>query len=91
MKYLDTISSPKWGRIKEREASEGFLTSCTGFPLPNPPPRRGRGLRNLPPPSWGRAGVGVVVSTDDRAKRNRFAPTLTLPRLGGGDVAQGRG
>jgi hypothetical protein len=38
-----------------------------------------------PPPSCGRVGVGVVPSCEDRVELNRRRPTLTLPRLGGGN------
>ncbi len=69
--HYPVFSSPTWGRIKEGEASEGSSHSCTGFPLPNPPPYRGRGLLN--------------PSAEDRAEPKRRAPTLTLPRLGGGE------
>src|SRR5688572_18204581 len=41
-----------------------------------------------PPPSWGRVGVGVVLSTEDRVERSRRRPHPTLPRLGGGDCSE---
>ena len=37
----------------------------------------------LPPPSWGRVGVGVVPSSDELVELNQ-RPLPTLPRLGGG-------
>jgi hypothetical protein len=39
---------------------------------------------HLPPPSWGRVGVGAVLSTEDRAKLTRRRPHSTLPRPGAG-------
>jgi hypothetical protein len=38
------ISSPKLGEGREGEASEDSHQWKRGFPLPNPPPSRGRGL-----------------------------------------------
>src|SRR5688572_26455571 len=35
---------PTWGRVGAGEASEGSFQMCGGFPLPNPPPSRERGL-----------------------------------------------
>src|SRR5687768_16866312 len=42
----------------------------------------------LPPPSWGGSGWGLFSPPHNGAKRNRLAPTLTLPRLGGGNCSE---
>src|SRR5688572_9343986 len=41
-----------------------------------------------PPPSWGRVGVGVVLSSEKRVELSRRRPHPTLPRLGGGDCTE---
>src|SRR5688500_19302364 len=39
-----------------------------------------------PPPSWGRVGVGVVLSCEDCVELNRLAPPLHPPPPGGGET-----
>src|SRR5687767_14947835 len=41
----------------------------------------------LPPPSWGRVGVGVVLSAARLRQAEPPRPHPTLPRLGGGSLA----
>src|SRR5688500_3887761 len=54
---------------------------------PHPPPKK-----NLPPPSWGRAGVGVVLSSENRAElKHRPHPNPPPPRgRGFSSVSEGQ-
>ena len=57
---------------------------CETFIEP-PSPKLGEGCAGLATEvSLAGAGLGVVLCSEERVERNRLAPTLILPRLGGG-------
>jgi|SRR5579875_99598 len=58
--FTPSISAEEWGLYKK--AKTLFILGTPEFdttpPHPNPPPQGGRESFSLPPPLWGRVGVG---------------------------------